>query len=72
MPRVSGSTCLKYSVGTGKVCLGENPEDSEIEEVECKKKKGAFICIILVFYAIWHILSFRIFRPFTFNVINED
>lgn len=38
MPRVSGSTCLKYSVGTGKVCLGENPEDSEIEEVECKKK----------------------------------
>lgn len=43
MPRVSGSTCLKYSVGTGKVCLGENPEDSEIEEVECKKKVHLFV-----------------------------
>lgn len=40
MPRVSGSTYLKCSVGTGGVCLGVNPEGSGAEE-ECKK--GAFI-----------------------------
>lgn len=40
MPRVSGNTHLKCSVGTGEVCLGVNPESSGAEK-ECKK--GAFI-----------------------------
>lgn len=37
MPRVCGNTYLKCSVGTGRVCLGVNPEDSGAEEEECKK-----------------------------------
>lgn len=38
MPRVSGSICLKCSVGSSRVCLGINTEGSGEEEVECKDR----------------------------------